>query len=395
MDMRYALDLNAAPAGYHHYCDDVSINFQCNRWMQWASPEARAELRAVSAGPGTYPEWIDTFFALAADARAAGRAVDAAYFDRGAEFFLEPGDPRKKPARRRIVDTLRAAFGVEPVAVPFADASLPAYELRPEGEAHSTWVLFGGFDSYVEEWFPLIAAAVRLGRRVIVFDGPGQGGALEDEGMPMIAEWERPVSAVLDHFGLDDVTLIGASLGGELVVRAAAFEPRVARVVAFDAMDDFLETTLSQTVPRGARAVGALATRLPARWVSAVLTRVAARKPVVSWGLWQGMHVTGTTSPAAFLRAIARMRTTTVSARVRGDVLLLQGADDHYVPVTQLARQARTLTGARSVTTRSFTAAESASSHCQIGNVGLALITIASWEDALAARVPATARPSA
>jgi predicted esterase YcpF (UPF0227 family) len=36
--------------------------------------------------------------------------------------------------------------------------------------------------------------------------------------------WERPVKAVLDYFNLEDVTIIGASLGGYLAPRAAVFE---------------------------------------------------------------------------------------------------------------------------------------------------------------------------
>jgi len=66
------------------------------------------------------------------------------------------------------------------------------------------------------------------------FEGPGQGAALEDHGLPMIPEWERPVAAVLDHYRLDDVTIVGESLGGGLVIRAAAFEPRISRVVSMD-----------------------------------------------------------------------------------------------------------------------------------------------------------------
>ena len=37
--------------------------------------------------------------------------------------------------------------------------------------------------------------------------------------MPLTADWHRPVAAVLDYFGLDDVTLLGFSLGGCLIMR--------------------------------------------------------------------------------------------------------------------------------------------------------------------------------
>jgi pimeloyl-ACP methyl ester carboxylesterase len=60
--------------------------------------------------------------------------------------------------------------------------------------------------------------------------------------------------AVLDHFGLDGVTIVGISLGGGLAIRAAAHEPRVARVIADDILTDFLACNLRQfpaDVPEG------------------------------------------------------------------------------------------------------------------------------------------------
>jgi hypothetical protein len=54
-------------------------------------------------------------------------------------------------------------------------------------------------------------------------------------------------------------------------------------------------------------------------------------------------------------------------------VLLLAGAEDHYVPIRQLSDQLNTLTNARSVTARVFTRHEQAQSHVQVGNIGLAV----------------------
>jgi hypothetical protein len=48
------------------------------------------------------------------------------------------------------------------------------------------------------------------------------------------------------------------------------------------------------------------------------------------------MHVFGAHSPAAAKRATASYRTKEASALVRQDVLLLAGAEDHYVPNTML-----------------------------------------------------------
>ncbi|HZU47712.1 MAG TPA: hypothetical protein VFA16_10790 [Mycobacterium sp.] len=112
--------------------------------------------------------------------------------------------------------------------------------------------------------------------------------------------------------------------------------------------------------------------------INGVARLSAALRPVSQWGLWQGMHVTGTESAYDFLAAARAVTTRKISGRVTADVLLIAGADDHYVPLHQLHRQARNLTNARSVTTRLFTA-EQASNHCQVGNTGACIRTILAW----------------
>jgi hypothetical protein len=64
-------------------------------------------------------------------------------------------------------------------------------------------------------------------------------------------------------------------------------------------------------------------------------------------------------------------------------VLLLAGAEDHYVPLRQLAEQLNTLTGARSVTARVFTRKEQAQNHVQVGNIGLSVRVMLDWLDGL------------
>ena len=67
------------------------------------------------------------------------------------------------------------------------------------------------------------------------------------------------------------------------------------------------------------------------------------------------------------------------SDRVKQDVLILTGQEDHFIPLKMHAMQVKALTSARSVTSRVFTKQEHAQNHCQIGNIGLALDIMVDW----------------
>lgn len=405
MDVTYALDLDAPAIGFHCLSSNRFLNLQANRWL--VTERAVADFLPVVPHTTRIADWVRTYLDLADRVRDQEHDLEAAFFARGAEFFMQPGNPLKAPTRRRFVSSLRRCFALEPELVPFEGRFLPAYELTAPDAVQpprSTWVVLGGFDSYIEETFPVLAAVAKRGRRVIAFEGPGQGGALEADleagtlpglrtgkRLTMRTNWAAPVSAVLDHFDIEETTLVGMSLGGGLVMHAAAGEPRVRRVVAFDVLDDFLEVLVSQSLPpTPARIAGRTLARIepliahvPGGMLNRVLAARSRRSLMAWWGMWQGMHVTGTHSPAAFLRAAAAFSTADVSPRVTGDVLLMQGAEDEFVPLHQMVRQAERLTAARSVTTRTFTRAESAASHCQTGNPGLVARTILAWEEGL------------
>jgi len=67
------------------------------------------------------------------------------------------------------------------------------------------------------------------------------------------------------------------------------------------------------------------------------------------------------------------------SDRVTQDVLLLCGEHDAFQPPVLTRAQARALTSARSVAVRTFTKAEHADQHCQMGNLELACKVVTDW----------------
>lgn len=368
-------------AGWYELHPDVSLNFQLNRWACTGGPEWIADVRPVLDSLRDYVSWRNTFVNLGETALAQGRILHAALHFRSAEFFMPASDPRKKPLRRRLISLFCEAAGVSPSArheVGFDGLRLPAWSFQAQ-QAHGTLVVFGGFDSYIEELFPILMTLQEKGWNVIAFEGPGQGAVLEEQNAPLIRDWHRPVAAVLDAFNIDDATLIGISLGGCLAVRAAAFEPRVSRVVAFDVLSDFFACMMAvvpghiASVARGLLAVGADAL------IDRALQRLQRNSPVLEWGVAQACHVFGCAEPSEALRAAQALHTRDVSENVRQHVLLLAGAHDHYVPLSQLSDQMHLLTNARSLTARIFSPQEQAQAHCQVGNMPLAIRTISDW----------------
>jgi pimeloyl-ACP methyl ester carboxylesterase len=241
--------------------------------------------------------------------------------------------------------------------------------------------MHGGFDSYAEELYPVARCIPEAGYEAVLFEGPGQGAVIRRQGIPFTTQWERPVAALLDHFGLDDVTLIGLSLGGYLAPRAAAFLPRIKRVVAFDVCWDLFEAGLSTRPIHLRVATRALMGLRAGRALDALTRKQMERDPFTRWGIEHGTYVFGVERPYDYLRRMKEFTTRHISRRITQDFLLLAGTHDHYMPLDHFHRQARALTNVRSFTGRIFTREESAHTHCQCGNLGLAMRVILDWID--------------
>jgi pimeloyl-ACP methyl ester carboxylesterase len=195
----------------------------------------------------------------------------------------------------------------------------------------------------------------------------------------MSPEWEKPVKAVLDYFRLDAVTLMGFSLGGGLVIRAAAFEPGVRRVIAYDICADGLECALRPLPPLAQKELLGWIETGNEGAVDKFFADAMAKSLLLDWMMKLGMHNSGTGTTYAMLKHYQKYETASIASRLTQDVLLMAGAEDHYIPVHQLTDQIATLTHVHSLTARLFTRAEQAQNHVQVGNMGLAFRTMIDW----------------
>ena len=340
------------------------------------------EAAAGLAGVQDYPTFTKIFLELGDKALARHEALKGAYYLRLAEFFLHTKDPRKLPTRQRFVDLVLGHFQIPSSAcsrIPYGSGWLPAYRLTPTQPTQGTFVVFGGFDSYIEEWLPAALFFRDAGYDTIMFEGPGQGAALELAHLTMSPEWEKPVKAVLNFFRLDAVTLMGFSLGGGLVIRAAAFDPRVRRVIAYDIMTNGLECVLRPLRPPAQKELLGWIDTGNEEAVDKFLADAMAKSLLLDWMMQLALHNTELRTLYEVMKHYQRYETASISSRLTQDVLLMAGADDHYVPVHQLPDQIATLTHVRSLTARVFTAVEQAQNHVQVGNMGLAFRVILDW----------------
>jgi pimeloyl-ACP methyl ester carboxylesterase len=374
------------PVGYYDLHPDISINFQLNRFYGWVGDDSMlTEMRDTVAGVNDYPSFTKIILDLGEKALARHEVLKGAYYLRLAEFFLVFSDPRKLPTRQRFADLLLDHFQIVPSAysrIPFETGWLPAYRLTPK-KPKGTLVVFGGFDSYIEEWLPAALVFRNAGYDTILFEGPGQGAALELAHLTMSPEWEKPVKAVLDFFRLDAVTLMGFSLGGGLVIRAAAFEPRVRRVIAYDIMTNGIECFLRSLPPSAQKELVDWIDTGNEGAIDKFYAEAMTKSLLLDWMVKLGMHNTGTRTAYAMLKHYQKYETASISSRLTQDVLLMAGAEDHYVPVHQLPDQIATLPRVCSLTARLFTRAEQAQNHCQVGNMGLAFRIMIDWMNGL------------
>jgi pimeloyl-ACP methyl ester carboxylesterase len=368
------------PVGYRFFHPNDVINYQINRWLPTADEAEFTDAAKVAS----LLDWERAMLSLGDRARAERRPLHASTYYRAAELFMSFDRPEKRDVYakyREQVARVDVGAAFDRVEIPFGAGKLPAYLFRARGSRRDTLVIHGGFDSYVEEFLFWGAEFAEIGYDVILFEGPGQGGCMREHGLTMGPEWERPTAAILDHFRVEECTLLGLSLGGYLAVRAAAFEPRVKRVIALGVMYDFFECF---TIRMGPNAGVALSRRLAAGdtdGVERMVAQLASGNPGVAWAMAHGRHISGAATTHDFLRWLERMSTASISARLTQDILLLAGSEDHIVPLHQLHRQSEALRNARSLTSRLFTAEEHAQAHCQVGNLRLVLDCMRDWMD--------------
>jgi hypothetical protein len=153
----------------------------------------------------------------------------------------------------------------ETAAIPYANTHLKGYFFAPDssGEPRPTLLLPCGYDSTAESGWSGVPGALRRGYNAFVFEGPGQGAALYEQGLVFRREFEYVLTPAIDWLmrrqdvDAENLILVGRSFAGYLAPQAATAEHRIAALVCDPAQPD-------------------LAARLPSGWASRLVGPVAA-----------------------------------------------------------------------------------------------------------------------
>lgn len=363
--------------------------------------ESLAAAHRIKVGDGA--SWYHAWSALAQRVQAAGEAslaqghrvsareafLRASAYYRPADFFLhaDPADLRNLKAWRLSRDLFRRAarlmdHPVEVVAIPYQGTTLPGYFLRPDasGQRRKTLIVQTGFDGTGEELYYAVAFfALPRGYNVLIFEGPGQGGVVREQHLYFRPDWEKVITPVVD-FALTQpavdpqrLALMGLSMGGYLVPRAAAYEHRLAALVANPGVMDMMGSGQPSAKQwREMKADPAAANR--------DLRKRMATDIGFRWLVNNGMFTLGVDTPLKFLEQWARYRLTPEQVRrIRTPSLVIASRGDHFFTYADQKRLYDAMTCPKTLLV--FTAAQDATPHCQMGALAISNQRIFDWLD--------------
>lgn len=333
--------------------------------------------------------------------RSGHRQTAREQFLRASAFFSasyhplygSPTDPRLLATWRRQIAAMERGFALsdprpERVAIPFEGRDMPAWFVpapRAAGAPQPLVIFTNGYDATVTDmYFVLATAAGRRGYASLIFDGPGQGGMLYEQGIPMRPDWETVVSAVLDVAvtlpGIDParIALSGWSFGGYLAPRAASAEPRIAALIADPLLPGLADGIRMLAIKFGASADQAAdLARLDPNLVAA-MDKVVRADPSLNWKIVKrAFWVHGISTLAEYLALsedytlegrLEAIRCPTLATAAENDPLSrgVAAAFERLACPKQLIR---------------FTAAEGAGAHCEMGNRALLNRRVFDWLD--------------
>ncbi|KAG4274471.1 hypothetical protein FPRO04_09429 [Fusarium proliferatum] len=380
----------------HFFPSNLSFSYEAIRAAGYANIGGAdlAEVIAICSRipPGDEDSWLQEW--RAAGDRAASNAkqslasnnkpsardafLRASNYYRTAEFFRRE-NPFQDILSKTLADLSSKMFYsaaelmthvTEKISIPYEGTTIPGTLIRLDksDQPRPTIVVNGGFDNPREELgYAVAAAALDLAFNVVCFDGPGQGETLREQNIVFRPDWEKVITPVIDYVlsqryvDKNKLVIMGVSMGGYLVARAAAFEHRAAAIVVNDGVYDFASAFRKETP-----AIGKFLVKHGWDGIMNTLMRLYMRWDTgFKWAILNSQWAFGVSSEADVLRVVEDYTLEGIVDKIKTPILVLDAPDDHF-----LKGQPRELFQ-RLACEKEFvgmTLDEGASAHCHMGS---------------------------
>lgn len=210
-----------------------------------------------------------------------------------------------------------------------------------------------------------------------MFEGPGQG-LPNKNGLVMTSEWEKPVSTILDFFGLNNVSLMGMSLGGYLALRVAAKDKRIKNAIAFDTFYS-MEDAFLINAPKNLTNIPNLSDLKVRESVDNLIEEYTKKSIDLKFKINKAKEIFGKNSPSEILIEMKEYSLKGIESEIEQAVLLLAGDNDMYVPTKRTSFLRNKLINASKVESFIFNEESGGQYHCQVGNKSLAFEKVISF----------------
>lgn len=325
--------------GFHMFHKDERLNFQLNRFYI-SGVLSYDELAEIGSQITSFDSWIKLFLKLAQEAEEKGNMEKSAICYRAAQFYTlgnqkdTEGKLIKEALYEKCFEAYAKAYSKEDWLkydrIPFKSGYLPVYIMRQSGESKGVIMMHGVYDSFMHEFVRYAVYIYNAGYNVYLFEGPGQVEVLCRCNIKMTPQWEHCVSAVLDHYGLDEVTLIGISLGGYLATRVSAYEQRVKKLIMLDLIYDFYGSLRA----RMGKVEGAFLeylTECPRNFMWRFVEKRMNHMYFMNWLFEKGYYIyERINTPCEYFNCIKQYNIKSISGMTRRETLVLAGASDLY-----------------------------------------------------------------
>jgi pimeloyl-ACP methyl ester carboxylesterase len=312
----------------------------------------------------------------------------ASNYYRSADFFLHgnANDPRLVELWDKQTKCFDLALSLMDIpgrrfVVKATDFDIPGifYRAANDGKPRPTLLLLSGYDGSQEELLHAFGFnALERGFNVVTFEGPGQPKVMRDQNVGFITEYERVITPIVDYCAAipeidsSKLALLGYSLGGFLVARAAAFEHRLAAVICVDGVFDVYKSFAS-TLPEP------LQQMLRAGDFDGVNKAIGVgmkHNTGLRWSIEQGCWSFKVQSPTELLEKARPMSMEKIANQIECPVLVCEGEDDKF-----FAGQPQMLVDSLGgkATYVKLTEADAAGSHCHVGATDLINAVVMDW----------------